>query len=102
MDSNYFRVNIEDVNCKKKIIEQKYSELLALIKEYREMILDTQNIYNTESAKYFRNVVLNYIDIVPIKLDSEFMVYVNNLDTIVEKYSELYSDITKMVSSNDV
>ena len=63
------------------------------------MIEDTKNIYDTESAKYFRNVALNYMDIVPIKFDSDFLVYVDSLDDIVSKYSEVYHDIQKMIDS---
>lgn len=102
MDNNIIRADINDIRCKKKMIEQKYHELLEIIKEYRKMVLETQNIYNTESARYFRNVVLNYMDIVPIKLDNEFMAYVNNLDDIVEKYSEMYLEIEKMINSPDI
>ena len=65
------------------------------------MIEETKNIYDTNSARYFRNSVLNYMDVVSAKIDIEIDSQIDILDTIEKQYSEMLNIISTIIANNE-
>ena len=86
-ENNNILVDINDMRIKKKLIEEKYHELIEMIKTYKRMIDDTKNIYDTNSANYFRKIADGYIEQVEIYLNNDFKIYIDKLDDIIKEYS---------------
>ena len=81
---------MDDLIAKKKLIDEKYYELIDMFKNYDKMLDDTKEIYDTNSAKYFRNVASEYMNLSLVKLDQEFKSYIDKLnDTIKLWYQKI-------------
>lgn len=85
-------LDMDDLIEKKKLIDEKYSELVGMLKNYKEMIENTEAVYDTNSAKYFRRVASEYMDYSFVKLEQEFKSYVDKLNKTITSYTD-YSNL---------
>lgn len=102
MREGFLTVDIGSIANTKKVIDEKYDELVSMINKYKETIENSQNIYDTESATLYRKVVLGYIEIVEKYLSGEFKSYIDRLDEIKSIYIDEYNAIRKAVSGDTV
>ncbi len=94
-------VDIKNLREKKKIIDEKYNELVEMFIKYQQMIEDTKQVYDTESAKYFRKIVKEYMEIAKIYLNNDFKLYIDKLDDIIEKYNTLSQDVFNNINGDE-
>ena len=97
MENKVFAVDINSIDKTKKIMEEKINELLSSIIKYKEIIDNTKNIYDTESAVLYRYVALGYIEMVEKYINNEFREYIDKLDDIKRTYIDEYNSILKNV-----
>lgn len=95
MKEGFLTVDIGSISNTKKLMDGKYNELLSLINKYKEIIENTQKIYDTESATLYRKVALGYIEIVQKYLINDFKPYIDRLDEIKSIYIDEYNAIAK-------
>ena len=105
MDESYdatVYVDLEDMISKKNLLEEKYNELLEMLKKYQKRIDETENIYNTPSSKYFRNISKEYMDTRITFLNDNFKVLcIDKLDAIIKKYQEYSSIVANQVGGSN-
>ena len=100
MNENYnIHVDIDNLIEKKRIIDEKYNELVHLIKKYREMIVDTRDIFNTPAANLYQNISSQYIDLSLVRLDKRFKKSVDRLDNIIFEYKDFYYIVSNQVKN---
>ena len=94
-------VDIENIKLKKQQIDEKYNELVEMFKNYQKMIENTKEVYDTESAKYFRTIASEYMKIALIYLNNDFKICADKLNDVIKIYSETNESINKMVNKGD-
>ena len=97
MKEGFLTVDIGSIANTKKIIDEKYSELVSMVNKYKDTIENSKNIYDTESASLYRKIAINYIEIVEKYLNNEFKPYVDRLDEIKSIYTDEYNAIRKSI-----
>ena len=88
MNNYSVSIDMNDLKEKKKLIDEKYSELVEMFKNYGRMIEETKEVYDTNSAKYFRRVASEYMDYSFAKLEQEFKSYVDKLNKTITSYTD--------------
>ena len=94
-------LEINSISNTKKQIDDKYSELVSMINKYEEMIEDTKNIYDTESATLYRKIAVSYIDLVHKYLNNEFKPFIDKLDEIKNVYMDEFNAISESVQGEE-
>lgn len=97
MREGFLTVDIGSIANTKKIMDEKYSELVSMVNKYKETIENSKNIYDTESATLYRKVAIGYIEIVEKYLNNEFKPYIDKLDEIKGIYTDEYNAIRKSI-----
>ena len=87
-------VEIETIDTTKKLMEEKYNELLDEFNNYKMMIENSQDIYDTESATIYRDIGMQYIDIGVKYLNNDLKPYIDALDTIKQIYTETHERLS--------
>ncbi len=82
------RFNIDSIKKTKNDISINYYDLLALFKEYLKMIDDTKSVCDTETSKYFRMAVSEYLIQEIKRFNNEF----KDLFTIMDDTCHHYND----------
>ena len=90
-------LRINSISDTKKQIDEKYSELISMIDKYKEMINDTKNVYDTESANLYRTIADAYIDLVKKYLNTDFKPFVDKLDEVKDIYLREYNTIFESI-----
>ena len=98
MNNYSVSVDIIDLKDKKKMLDEKYDELVKMFQNYKEMIDETKEIYDTESANYFRKVADEYMNIALSKLETDFKVYLDKLNDTIKSYTEYNNLIASKVN----
>ncbi len=91
-------VDVNNIRTTKKKIDDKYSELNEMFNHYKQMIEDTKNVYNTESATYFRDICAKYMDLNVSYLKNIFKEYVDSLDDICKIYENRIQNVSKRIN----
>lgn len=94
-------LEINSISNTKKQIDDRYSELVSMINKYEEMIEDTKNIYDTESATLYRKIAVSYIDLVHKYLNNEFKPFIDKLDEIKNVYMDEFNAISESVQGEE-
>ncbi len=102
MNNYSVSVDIDDLKNKKKMLDDKYNELVKMFQNYKEMIDGTKEIYDTESANYFRKVADEYMNIAITKLETDFKTYIDKLNNTINSYTEYNNLIASKVSKEQV
>ena len=98
MEKKFLIVDINSIGSTKKIMDGKFTELLAMIDKYKTMIENTKNIYDTESATLYRKVALEYIELVQKYLNNNLKPYIDKLDEIKGVYVDEYNAIASSIN----
>ena len=94
-------VNLDDLINKRKLIGEKYEELVVMFKNYQNKLDETKRIYDTGSANYFRKVADEYIKFLLIKMNTDFKPYIDNMDNIISAYKNYNKDVSTMIEKGD-
>lgn len=87
--SNYsVSLDMDDLVEKKKLIDVRYYELVEMFKNYQKMLEDTKEVYDTNSANYFRKVANEYMNYAVVKMEKEFKTYVDKLNDTIASYTD--------------
>ena len=94
-------VDMDDLINKRKMLGEKYLELVEMMKNYRQMLSDTKEIYDTGSANYFRKVADEYMNHALVKMEQEFKAYIDKLDGTINTYTEYNNLIAGKVEKGE-
>ena len=97
MREGFLTVDINSIESTTKLMDDRFNELVNMISKYKEMIEDTKNIYDTESATIYRKIALGYIELIERYLNNDFKPYIDKLDEIRGIYIDEYNSISKSV-----
>ncbi len=95
-------IDINDLTNKRKLLDEKYNELVEMFKNYGKMLDETKEIYDTESANYFRKVSTEFLNLALVKLNTDFKGYIDKLDNTIKSYSEYSNMVKKQVEKGDI
>lgn len=98
MKDGFLTVDITSISNTKKIMDEKFTDLLSMVNHYKDIIENTKNIYDTESATLYRKVALGYIELVQKYLNNELKPYIDKLDEIKNIYIDEYNAIANSVN----
>ena len=101
MEEKFLTVDIASISNTKKIMDDKLAELLPTIDRYKNIIENTQNIYDTESATLYRKVALGYIELVQKYLNNNLKPYIDKLDKIKNAYVDEYNAIADSITGGN-
>ena len=90
-------LDIKTIPETKKLMDEKYSELIEMMNNYQKMINDTISIYDTESATLYRKLAETYINYIKGYLNNDFKNYINRLDEIEKVYQDEYTSIDNAI-----
>lgn len=97
MNDDVFNIDIFSIANTKKIMDEKCSELLSMINHYKDVVDNTKNIYDTESATLYRKIAFQYIELVQRYLNNDLKLYIDKLDEVREIYFDKYNAINDSV-----
>ena len=98
MKENVLTVDISSIATTKKIMDEKFAELLIMIDKYQTIIENSKNIFDTESATLYRKVSLSYIELVQKYLNNELKPFIDRLDEIKGIYIDEYNAIATSIN----
>lgn len=98
MKENVLTVDISSIATTKKIMDEKFAELLLMIDKYQTIIENSKNIFDTESATLYRKVSLSYIELVQKYLNDELKPFIDRLDEIKGIYIDEYNAIATSIN----
>lgn len=94
-------LEINSISNTKKQMDDKYNELISMMDKYKEMLEDTKNIYDTESATLYRKIGVSYVDLVEKYLNTEFKSFIDRLDEIKKVYQDEFNAISESVQGGE-
>ena len=100
MREGFLTVDIGSIANTKKVMDEKYNELISMISNYKKTIEDSKAIYDTESASLYRKIAINYVDLIENYLNNDFKPYIDMLDEIKNIYIDEYNAIAKSIQGD--
>ena len=97
MKEGFLTVDINSIGTTKKIMDEKYNELISMINKYKEIVENTKNIYDTESGTLYRKIALGYIELVQKYINNDLKSYIDKLDEIRSVYIDEYNAIAHSI-----
>ncbi len=94
----FLNVDINSIDVTKNIMDKKYLELLDRFNNYKNMLEDTENIYDTETATLYRELGNLYLEMGIKYLNNNLKPCIDALDTIKASYVNVYKDSNNAVS----
>ena len=82
-------VNINEIDDTKKKILRELDNILSQYNHLLNDVNDSVDFFDTETAEYFRDIVINNIKEQKDYINNSFIPLANNLDNIKQKYEEL-------------
>lgn len=101
MGNIFLNVDIESITTTKRLMESEYDELLNEFNNYKTMIEETKNIYDTDSATKYREIGSLYSDIGIKYLNNNMKPYIDSLDDIKQIYMEIYNKESNSVNGGE-
>jgi hypothetical protein len=96
MNDKIVSLNIDSFTNTKSQMDDKYNELVKIVSKFKEMIEDSKNIYDTDSASIYRTIALAYSNLVEKYLNNEVKPYIDSLDKIKNVYLD---ELNALISS---
>ena len=92
------KIGIDSIEQTKKDLLLKLDDIISKYNYILEMVEDSKNLFDSETAKYLREKIFENIKEQKWYINENFNPFINELDFVKEQYSSLYGDIKKEVS----
>ena len=101
MNNIFLNVDIDSIATTKKLMESEYDKLLNEFNNYKTMIEETKNIYDTDSATNYRKMGSLYLAIAIKYLNNNVKPYIDSLDDIKQIYLDTHNILSKSINRGE-
>jgi hypothetical protein len=100
MNNKNVVIDIKSITDTKQLMDSECDKLVGLLNKYKTMFEETKNIYDTESATFYRAIATKYIDYVLEYINNNFKLYLSHLDDIKKTYIDEITSISNDIGGN--
>ena len=97
MDDKNIVINLDSINSTKQLMDSECEKLLNMINQYKTMFEETKEIYDTDSAIFYRKIAVSYLELIENYINNNFKEYIDQLDDVRKIYQDEINAISKSI-----